>query len=143
MIIPLQDHLFSISEDVAYLNTAYMSPLMHSVVDAMALGSSYKIEPWTYTPDQFFLCPKRPGPSPVKYLDVLPKISPSYPRQVTASKPRRISIPSKTAPQKWARAFQSYPRRMTMIGQTFYFATSTNKPPLLPFRKPIGRAAQR
>lgn len=58
MIIPLQDHLFSISEDVAYLNTAYMSPLMHSVVDAMALGSSYKIEPWTYTPDQFFSLPE-------------------------------------------------------------------------------------
>ena len=58
MIIPSQDHLFSIPEDVAYLNNAYMSPLMHSVVDAMTLGSSYKVKPWTYRSDQFFSLPE-------------------------------------------------------------------------------------
>lgn len=58
MIIGSQKHLFDIPEDVAYLNNAYMSPLMHSVTEAMALGISYKSQPWTYSSEQFFSLPE-------------------------------------------------------------------------------------
>lgn len=58
MIIPSQKHLFDIPDDVAYLNNAYMSPLMHSVVAAMQTGIASKVQPWTYTSDQFFILPE-------------------------------------------------------------------------------------
>jgi selenocysteine lyase/cysteine desulfurase len=58
MIIPSQKHLFDIPDDVAYLNNAYMSPLMHSVVAAMEVGISSKVQPWTYASDQFFVLPE-------------------------------------------------------------------------------------
>jgi len=54
MIISSQKHLFDIPEDVAYLNNAYMSPLMHSVVDAMQQGLQGKVQPWNYTSRDFF-----------------------------------------------------------------------------------------
>jgi len=54
MMIPNQRHLFDIPDDVAYLNTAYMSPLMHSVVSAMQAGVQTKVQPWTFKPDDFF-----------------------------------------------------------------------------------------
>lgn len=54
MIIPNQRHLFDIPDDVAYLNTAYMSPLMHDVAAAMNSGVSAKVQPWTFSPDDFF-----------------------------------------------------------------------------------------
>lgn len=54
MIIDPQKHLFDMPSDVAYFNTAYMSPLMHSVVEAMEKGLRGKIQPWTYTSDKFF-----------------------------------------------------------------------------------------
>lgn len=54
MIIPNQRHLFNVPETVAYLNTAYMSPLMHNVVAAMEAGVQSKVQPWTYKPDDFF-----------------------------------------------------------------------------------------
>lgn len=41
-------------DDVAYLNCAYMSPLMKSVTDAMQEGTKYKIQPWTFTAPDFF-----------------------------------------------------------------------------------------
>lgn len=53
-ILPCQKHLFDIPDDVAYLNNAYMSPLMHSVVTAMQDGTAFKSRPWTYTSDHFF-----------------------------------------------------------------------------------------
>ncbi len=46
--------LFDIPDEVAYLNTAYMSPLMHSVVSAMDEGVRLKARPWTLTIDHFF-----------------------------------------------------------------------------------------
>ena len=58
MTIPSQKHLFDIPDDVAYLNNAYMSPLMYSVVDAMKTGMAYKSQPWTYSSDQFFSLPE-------------------------------------------------------------------------------------
>lgn len=54
MIIPNQRHLFSIPESHTYLNTAYMSPLMTSVVSAMQNGLAEKVSPWDYKAEQFF-----------------------------------------------------------------------------------------
>ena len=54
MPIPSQRHLFDIPEDVAYLNCAYMSPLMHDVVAAGKEGVARKARPWTIAPRDFF-----------------------------------------------------------------------------------------
>jgi selenocysteine lyase/cysteine desulfurase len=54
MMISNQRHLFDIPETVAYLNTAYMSPLMHGVADAMQTGMQTKVQPWVFKPDDFF-----------------------------------------------------------------------------------------
>jgi len=54
MIIPSQKHLFDIPDTHAYLNTAYMSPLMHSVSEAMVEGTLLKRHPWSYRSVDFF-----------------------------------------------------------------------------------------
>ena len=54
MLIPSQKHLFDIPEGVAYLNNAYMSPLMHTVIRAMEAGIKSKGQPWTIRPHDFF-----------------------------------------------------------------------------------------
>jgi selenocysteine lyase/cysteine desulfurase len=53
-MIPCQRHLFDIPEDVTYLNCAYMSPLMRSVVDAGQAGVARKAQPWKISADDFF-----------------------------------------------------------------------------------------
>lgn len=53
-MIPCQRHLFDIPDDVAYLNCAYMSPLMKQVVDAGSAGLARKQHPWEITPEKFF-----------------------------------------------------------------------------------------
>lgn len=53
-MIPSQRHLFAIPDDVAYLNCAYMSPLMHAAVEAGERGLKRKAQPWTLTPSDFF-----------------------------------------------------------------------------------------
>src|SRR6266850_5356586 len=53
-MLPCQRHLFDIPEDVAYLNCAYMSPLMRPVIEAGKAGLARKAHPWELTPDQFF-----------------------------------------------------------------------------------------
>lgn len=53
-MIPSQRHLFDIPGDVAYLNCAYMSPLMKAVVEAGNAALARKAHPWELTPDQFF-----------------------------------------------------------------------------------------
>ena len=53
-MISSQKHLFDIPDEVAYLNTAYMSPLMHSVVAAIDEGVRLKARPWRLTVDHFF-----------------------------------------------------------------------------------------
>ena len=53
-MIPCQRSLFSIPSDVVYLNTAYMSPLMTSVVDAVNYGAKLKATPWDITISDFF-----------------------------------------------------------------------------------------
>ena len=53
-MIPSQRHLFDIPRDVAYLNCAYMSPLLDSVVEAGAAGLRRKARPWEIAVDDFF-----------------------------------------------------------------------------------------
>ena len=53
-MIPSQRHLFDLPEDVAYLNCAYMAPLMHSVVEAGIRGARRKARPWEITAPDFF-----------------------------------------------------------------------------------------
>ena len=53
-MISSQKHLFDIPDEVAYLNTAYMSPLMHSVVAAIDEGVRLQARPWKLTVDHFF-----------------------------------------------------------------------------------------
>jgi selenocysteine lyase/cysteine desulfurase len=53
-MIPCQRHLFDIPDDVAYLNCAYMSPLMKPAVEAGIAGLQRKAQPWQILPDHFF-----------------------------------------------------------------------------------------
>ena len=53
-LIPCQRHLFDIPNDVAYLNCAYISPLMRRVRDAGVAGIGRKSEPWLITAEDFF-----------------------------------------------------------------------------------------
>ncbi len=53
-MLPNQRHLFDIPEDVTYLNCAYMSPLMHSVVEAAKAGLARKAHPWEIASSDFF-----------------------------------------------------------------------------------------
>ena len=55
--IPSQRHLFDLPDDVAYLNCAYMAPLMHSVVEAGLGGVRRKARPWEIAPPDFFSDP--------------------------------------------------------------------------------------
>lgn len=53
-MIASQRHLFEIPDDIAYLNCAYMSPLMKPVVAASSTGLQRKATPWTVMPQDFF-----------------------------------------------------------------------------------------
>jgi len=53
-MISCQRHLFDIPEGIAYLNCAYMSPLMKSAFEAGAAGLARKAHPWELTAEQFF-----------------------------------------------------------------------------------------
>jgi selenocysteine lyase/cysteine desulfurase len=53
-MLPCQRHLFDIPDDVAYLNCAYMSPLMKSALEAGTAGLARKAHPWEITSDKFF-----------------------------------------------------------------------------------------
>ena len=63
MPIPCQRDLFDIPEDVAWLNCAYMSPLMKPAVEAGEAGIRGKAQPWTIKPRDFF-----PGPEEARAL---------------------------------------------------------------------------
>ena len=54
MLIPSQRHLFDVPDEVAYLNCAYMGPLMHSVVEAGDRGIRAKARPWGISAEDFF-----------------------------------------------------------------------------------------
>jgi selenocysteine lyase/cysteine desulfurase len=53
-MLPCQRQLFDIPDDVAYLNCAYMSPLMKPAFDAGIAGLARKGHPWKLTADEFF-----------------------------------------------------------------------------------------
>lgn len=53
-MIPCQRHLFDIPDDVAYLNCAYMSPLLKTVTEAGVQALARKATPWKVTSDDFF-----------------------------------------------------------------------------------------
>ena len=53
-MLPNQRYLFDIPDDVAYLNCAYMSPLMKPVIEAGNAALARKAHPWELTPDKFF-----------------------------------------------------------------------------------------
>ena len=53
-LIPNQRHCFAMPADIHYLNCAYMSPLSHDVMGAIAKGAALKQQPWTYKPADFF-----------------------------------------------------------------------------------------
>jgi selenocysteine lyase/cysteine desulfurase len=57
-IIPCQRHLFDIPDDVAYLNCAYISPLMKDVVAAGEAAIRRKARPWEIFPQHFFTEPE-------------------------------------------------------------------------------------
>lgn len=61
--IPCQRELFDIPDDVAWLNCAYMSPLMKAAVAAGEAGIRGKAQPWTIKPADFF-----PGPEEARVL---------------------------------------------------------------------------
>ena len=52
--LPSQRDLFDIPRDVVWLNCAYLSPLMRSVVEAGTAGLGRKAHPWTIGTDDFF-----------------------------------------------------------------------------------------
>jgi len=53
-MLACQRHLFDIPDDVAYLNCAYMSPLLKSSLEAGTAGLARKAHPWQLTSEQFF-----------------------------------------------------------------------------------------
>jgi selenocysteine lyase/cysteine desulfurase len=54
MILPSQRDLFEIPDDVAYLNCAYMSPLLRAARAAGEAALARKSQPWHITPHDFF-----------------------------------------------------------------------------------------
>ena len=52
--IECQRSLFNIPEDIAYLNTAYISPLSSRVLSAIVHGSNLKAQPWKISPKEHF-----------------------------------------------------------------------------------------
>jgi selenocysteine lyase/cysteine desulfurase len=53
-IIPSQRQLFDIPRDVAYLNCAYMSPLMRHVLEAGETALRWKSQPWNLEVSHFY-----------------------------------------------------------------------------------------
>lgn len=59
MPIACQRHLFDIPDEVAYLNCAYMSPLLNRVVEVGQQAAAVKSQPWRISPPDFFATPER------------------------------------------------------------------------------------
>src|ERR1700733_15193148 len=53
-MLSCQRQLFDIPDDIAYLNCAYMSPLMKPALEAGIAGVACKAHPWEITPEKFF-----------------------------------------------------------------------------------------
>jgi selenocysteine lyase/cysteine desulfurase len=57
-ILPCQHDLFAIPDDVTYLNCAYLSPLLRSVLSAGETGMARYTQPWRITDHDFFADPE-------------------------------------------------------------------------------------
>src|SRR6202051_4979592 len=68
-MIPNQRHLFDIPDDVAYLNCAYMSPLMKPALEAGTAGPARKAHPWEIPPDKFFTASDESRTTAAQLLD--------------------------------------------------------------------------
>ena len=53
-MVPSQRHLFDLPDDIAYLNCAYMAPLMRAVTEAGCEGVEKKARSWKISPTDFF-----------------------------------------------------------------------------------------
>ena len=53
-LIPSQRHLFDLPADVAYLNCAYMSPLLKRAAEVGAEAIARKCQPWRIRSEDFF-----------------------------------------------------------------------------------------
>ena len=53
-LLPCQRHLFDLPDEVAYLNCAYMSPLLRRAVEVGAAAIARKGRPWTIGAADFF-----------------------------------------------------------------------------------------
>ena len=53
-VLPPQRHLFEIPDTIAYLNCAYMSPLLRRVTEAGQNAVARKARPWEISPADFF-----------------------------------------------------------------------------------------
>lgn len=78
-----QRHLFSLEEDIHYLNCAYMSPLMKSVEEAGIDGLVSKRNPHKITPQDFF--------------EDSTKLREEFARLIKADDPSRIALISSTS----------------------------------------------
>jgi selenocysteine lyase/cysteine desulfurase len=58
-VIPCQRDLFDLPREVAYLNCAYMSPLLRHAVEAGQAALAFKARPWRIRPADFFSGPDR------------------------------------------------------------------------------------
>ena len=58
-MIPCQRHLFEIPDDIAYINAAYMTPLMRSVRAAGIEGVGRKAAPWLIHLEDLYELPER------------------------------------------------------------------------------------
>ena len=52
--IPCQRHLFDLPDDVAYLNCAYMSPILKRAAEVGAEAIGRKLQPWRIRAEDFF-----------------------------------------------------------------------------------------
>ncbi len=53
-MLPSQRSLFNIPKDIIYMNTAYMSPLLNSVIHAINEGTQAKANPWKIKISDFY-----------------------------------------------------------------------------------------
>ena len=58
-LLPCQRALFEIPDEIAYLNCAYMSPILRSTREAGQAGIGRKSQPWQIHPADFFTGPER------------------------------------------------------------------------------------
>lgn len=84
-MILCQRHLFDIPDDIAYLNCAYMSPLMKPALEAGTAGLARKAHPGELRPNIFLQVRKNFARPQRSSMAVRPTASPSFPRPATAS----------------------------------------------------------